>query len=447
MHAHHAVPSLLAAEPSSIAMLLVVVAICLAAFASRHVWQAAAAHIFHPHIAGLLIGGLLVAFLLLMVGSYSVHEVRTSNTAIQVNSSSMNLQATGFDAAATPANPGTEWFSPRWGIIAVGVVILFALAGSFRAHLHFRPNAGMILLAVLLGAFVVWIFARASFVPMTTSRTAMYADARNTAPDESQISIPPPPPGYQVSKSSGSGSSKPPSEKPLASSTKPAEAKTDSEKSGADKPAAEATAAEDSLPSWIKDTKPAKDGNFYVVVRSGKDPEPSIRELMLDTRMVSAANNVIDNQMFREPGMAEIVNIEPSYLRDHCIDKQYPLPDDVKSGDEIYVRLRFDGKFRGEVNRRYHEILSSQRLSQLGATTLAGLAILGMLYSYLRFAPQGPQIGGGQGSMGAETVSRQSIYLSFQSYVRAHPWRLVLGGAIGGGAGAFIASLIVRSFR
>jgi hypothetical protein len=66
------------------------------------------------------------------------------------------------------------------------------------------------------------------------------------------------------------------------------------------------------------------------------------------------------------------------------VREYFPPQGSAVSGKHQYVKLEFDKKFQKEVDRQYREYLSSERLSQLAAISLAGLALLGGLYTYLR---------------------------------------------------------------
>ena len=201
------------------------------------------------------------------------------------------------------------------------------------------------------------------------------------------------------------------------------------------------------LPAWTKDSKLIQNGDIYVVVRSGQYPDPNVRDSMLDAKLVAAANDVIDNSMFHHPGMAEQTHLEAPYLREHCIDRQFPIPDKVAADDEVFIRLKFDGQFRQEMLHRHHAYQASFRVYQLGGIGLASFAFLGVLYGFLKLAPQSSAAGGAVSSFNSDPATRQSIYVNVRSYVRRHPWRFVLGGAIGSGIGALIAALIAHSIH
>jgi hypothetical protein len=181
-----------------------------------------------------------------------------------------------------------------------------------------------------------------------------------------------------------------------------------------------------------------------VVVSSGKYYDPNVRDGMLDETLIAAANDVIENNILHEHGVAEAVHIDVPYLREHCLDRQFPPADNVTADDEIFLRLKFDSDFRREVVRRYHEYQASFRVRALGEISLASFAFLGLIYSFLRFgAPSTAQ--SAAVSFNNNPATRQSVYLNVRSYIRRHPWRFVLGGALGGGLGALIAILIIRA--
>jgi len=114
------------------------------------------------------------------------------------------------------------------------------------------------------------------------------------------------------------------------------------------------------------------------------DNNPAVRDEMLAAKMVLAADQVIDEQLYPGEGRSKIVNIDAEYLRAHCKGLTYPVSDTASMGKEFYVQLVFDKKFRDEVERRYSQIVGWDHLQQLGDMAAISLAMLGGVYIYLR---------------------------------------------------------------
>jgi hypothetical protein len=77
--------------------------------------------------------------------------------------------------------------------------------------------------------------------------------------------------------------------------------------------------------------------------------------------------------------VADAVALDADFVRnfvhDHVVSS---------SNDETSVRLEFNQRFRDEVEHRYKQFISLDRMSQLGICALAGVSLLGGLYTYLR---------------------------------------------------------------
>ena len=125
---------------------------------------------------------------------------------------------------------------------------------------------------------------------------------------------------------------------------------------------------------------PTKQGDVYIVpVESGDYADPLIREQMLEAKMVAAANRYVDEDLFRQPGVADTIALEPEYLKSF-VHARANSPDN----SETFVRLEFDQHFRDEVEHRYKSFLSLGRLEQLGGGAAATAVLLGVVYCYLR---------------------------------------------------------------
>ena len=363
-------------------LLLLVIGLIVAAIAFRHVWMAAASHVFHPHIAGWLIGGTIVAVLMLRVFFMPVATVHNGNSEVIVDTIS----------ATTTSN---YIIPPFWIILGVLAIIFIAFAAFGQGQLH--SIAKPLFIVVLLGlggVFFVGMFAyheSRTAVSSQENERMLIAQAEMRAA-QSRIPV------EHVAELSTA----PPDTTPRVSTPAVTPKTPDAEKQSDDKTTTttdDAKSTSDSLPAWIKNTEAFKDGDYYAVVQSGKDPDPAMRDVRLEARMLAVANDVIDNKMFRGQHMADVANIEPAYLRQYCIVQQYPSRYPVPAGEEIYVKMKFDGQFRKEIERRYHEIVSSDRLTQLGGTALAALAVLSGAYVYLRKTT--PKQGSGLGVQGS----------------------------------------------
>ena len=342
-------------------------------------------------------------------------------------------------------------------IVVIGIIATHHIWLAIGAFL-FHPHVGGLLFAIL-AVFVLMLMVFRVHVQQM--------------PQVAQVqAIPNPPPGYParisavpgvqsqivIAQQTASPSNSKSKSKPAATSkSNPANESADQPTpllaeqpveevthSHVDDPITDQKAA-GSLPAWTNESKFVQNGDFYVVVRSGKYSDPNVRDGMLDAKLVAAANDVIDNSMFHHPGMAEQTHLDAPYLREHCLDRQFPTPDHVAADDEVFIRLKFDGQFRQEMLRRHHEYQASFRVYQLGGISLASFALLGVIYSFLKLSPQSSSAAGAASSFNSDPATRQSIYINVRSYVRRHPWRFVLGGALGCALGALIAILITYS--
>jgi hypothetical protein len=166
--------------------------------------------------------------------------------------------------------------------------------------------------------------------------------------------------------------------------------------SSAEKPEAEANSGDNSarhetndanIPAWVNEPQHWKDPNgqvFVIVVRSGLVTDPNLLEEQLDLKMVARTNQYIEEQILRRPGAGDIVGFDADYLREHCVRMRYPSDGNTSGTKELFAQLEFDRAFRAEVNRRYHEFISDERLQQTSGIVAAAFAALGGLYLFLR---------------------------------------------------------------
>ena len=161
-----------------------------------------------------------------------------------------------------------------------------------------------------------------------------------------------------------------------------------------EKPEADATPGDNSAqnetkdantPAWVNEPPHWGDTNrtYVIVVRSGLVTEPNLLEEQLDLKMVARTNQYIEDQVLRRPGAGEIVGFDADYLRENCVRQRFPAP--ITAGTkELFAQLAFDRQFRDEVNRRYNQFISQDRLEQTGGIVAAAFAALGGLYLFLR---------------------------------------------------------------
>lgn len=140
-------------------------------------------------------------------------------------------------------------------------------------------------------------------------------------------------------------------------------------------------------PAWVNEPPHWKDNSgrtFVIVVRSGLVTDPNLLEEQLDLKMVARTNQYIDEQLLRRSGAADIVSFDADYLREHCVQQRFPTAGMTAGTKELFAQLEFDRQFRDEVNRRYNQFISQDRLEQTGGVVAAAFAALGGLYLFLR---------------------------------------------------------------
>jgi hypothetical protein len=139
-----------------------------------------------------------------------------------------------------------------------------------------------------------------------------------------------------------------------------------------------------SPPTWINDPPHREGDSYFVVVRLDADTNPAERDEWLDQRMLVAAKDYIDERLYPGDDVSKVVKINANYLYDNCLREVYPSSGLSAAGQEVFARLEFDRKFREEVEHRYRQTMEEDHVRWLAGGALAGLAVLGGLYGYLR---------------------------------------------------------------
>jgi hypothetical protein len=150
--------------------------------------------------------------------------------------------------------------------------------------------------------------------------------------------------------------------------------------------------ANDSRPAWIKAGSHRDGDSFLMVVQTGPYADPLIREQMLDATMIVETNRFIDDMLYHRSGVGNAVNIESEYLRSNCLRKQYPQDDAGADEKQLFAQLEFNNEFKSEVDRRYRQFLSLDRVQILGGLGATGFALLGGIYIFLRMMPKKPSV-------------------------------------------------------
>jgi len=341
-----------------------------------HFIAVAIAHLFHPHVLGVVIGAVLLTVLLLaFLGFIWVAPGRVMAPAPQVAMRAENGRAVMevHDAPTVTREPqaiamgGEISSSPAWSKLAMLALALLGIAGlgalianpHFRAFLQSRPGA-IALAACPIAVIVVLFLVRASY--HSAKMSAEIDAAQATAFEAAHRNIAP---------------------KPISTprSNKPASSKTTVSTLPSDVTAERPEAEPASLPDWVHLEPSPPDDPYYVVVNSGDyNADAFARDEMLSAQMVNAADSYIREVMRRPAAVAEAVKFDPDYLRSTCVETQYS----AAAGDKTYVRLKFDYHFRDEVDHRWREFVSSGRLEKLSGFSAVGLALLGVVYIYLR---------------------------------------------------------------
>ena len=159
------------------------------------------------------------------------------------------------------------------------------------------------------------------------------------------------------------------------------------QKSTDNKRDAAATTADDTAkikkPDWLT-RPPHREGDNYVVGVDALATPENLREEMLSEKIRAAANSYIDEVLYRQPYMSDIVALDPDYVEKNCVKEKVNDPNGIPYG----AKLVFDQHFRDEVDRKYRKYLSLGHLEQLAGFAGAGLILLGGVYGYLRLTPR-----------------------------------------------------------
>jgi hypothetical protein len=347
-----------------------------------HFLVVALAHLLHPHILGIVAAFVAVTLLLLALMGFfwaapgrvvapaqpffmraepghAVMEVRDAPTATK----EPQAVATAGDVSSVPT-----WakLAPL-AIILLGIAIVVALIANphFRAFLQSRP-AAIILAACPIVAILL-------LLPFRTGKMSTDIESARPAFEHRDTSAPLPPAYRTV----GTKATLPPTpQKSLDSGTpRVASAETAAEEPE-DDPA--------KLPAWVHREPLRTDGAYYVVVSTGDYTDPFAREERLNALTASAAADFIIKVMRRPAEVVEAVKFNPEYLRSAYVDAQYPSTGSVAAGDRFYQRLKFDSHFEDEVDRRWRQFVSDDHLQKLSGYSAVGMALLGVVYIYLR---------------------------------------------------------------
>ena len=138
------------------------------------------------------------------------------------------------------------------------------------------------------------------------------------------------------------------------------------------------------LPEWVHREPLRTDDPYYVVVSSDNFTDAFARDEMLNAQAANAAEHYIKDIMRRSATIAEAVKFDPAYLRSAYLASQYPEAGSAAAGEPVYQRLRFDSHFRDEVDRRWQQFVSDDHLQKLSGYSAVGIALLGVVYIYLR---------------------------------------------------------------
>jgi hypothetical protein len=341
-----------------------------------HFIAVAIAHLFHPHVLGVVLGAVLLTLLLMaFLGLFWVGPARVMAPAPQIamraepGRAVMEVHDTpiAIQERGSVAMGGETSSSPAWSKLAMLALALLGIAGlgalianpHFRAFLQSRPGA-IALAACPIAVIVVLFLVRASY--HSAKMSAEIDAAQATAFEAAHRNIAPKP-------TSTRNSDKPASSKTTAAAP-PNE--TTAEQTESDPP---------SLPEWVHRESRPSDDPYYVVVNSGDyNADTFARDEMLSAQMVNAADRYIREVMRRPARVADAVKFDPDYLRSTCVETQHS----AAAGEKTYVQLKFDNHFRDEVDRRWREFVSSDRLEKLSGFSAVGLTLLGVVYIYLR---------------------------------------------------------------
>jgi len=334
-----------------------------------HFIAVAIAHVFHPHVFGVVVGAIaVIALLLALLGFWAV-PARVMAPAVAMRAEPGRAVMEVRDAPTVTNTPQdsamTQYVqSPTWAklvpvtLILLGIAVAVALLANphFRAFLQSRPAA--IMLAVCAVVFVLILFtARVSY------HTANVSGNSPMPPSGTLVSRPP---------------MRPPSER---ATTEP---NTEPQAHAAPRTAEKSETDSASLPEWVHHEPSSSDDPYYVVTSSDEySADAFSRDEMLNARIVTAADRYI-REVMRQGAVADAVKFDPLYLRYAYGVAQYPPAGTAAAGDQVFVRLKFDSRFQNDVDHRWRQFVSSDRLEKLSGFSAVGLALLGVVYIYLR---------------------------------------------------------------
>jgi hypothetical protein len=338
---------------------------------------AGGAHLLGPllHHFGLVAIGLIAVVLLIFVLRAGFVSSRANHVAM-IDGAAGNVMVSTSGGSVDFAWVG--WV--KLGLIAalvIGGIAAVVHSGVF-AHPH-ALGVGSAILAVVLGLVLLGFF----IVPTQQMQTPA---TPQPTPDVPGIVVHTNPQRYQKDLRITGQHSPTTVDSPSIPVESAANAQPETDTKTADD-AKESDTAKTDLPAWVNEPPHWKDAGgrtFVIVVRSGLVTDPNLLEEQLDNKMVARTNQYIDEQVLRRTGASDVAGFDADYLREHCVRQRYPTDGKTAGARELFAQLEFDRQFRDEVNSRYNQFLSQQRLQQTGGVAAAAFAVLGGLYLFLR---------------------------------------------------------------
>jgi hypothetical protein len=205
------------------------------------------------------------------------------------------------------------------------------------------------------------------------------------------------------------------------------------------------TSGQSSPPKWIHESLPHREGDSWIyIVHLDETTSPADRYEWLDQSMLADASDYIDKHLYPDQDVSKTANFNAKYLYDNCLRELYPASGLADAGKEVFARLEFDRKFREEVDRRFRQSIQEEHFRWFSGCVLAGLGLIGSVYTYLRLVPPRQPSLANQPPQSADLEVRSSG-LSIRQQIRLHPVRFAATTAFGGGLGACISLYVVRS--
>ena len=205
------------------------------------------------------------------------------------------------------------------------------------------------------------------------------------------------------------------------------------------------TSGQSGPPKWIHDSLPHREGDSWIyIVHLDDTTSPADRYEWLDQSMLADASDYIDRHLYPDQDVSKTVNLNAKYLYDNCLRELYPASGLADAGKEVFARLEFDRKFREEVDHRVHQNIQEEHFRWFSGWVLAGLGLMGGVYTYLKLVPPRQPSMADQPPQSANVEYRSSGPSIWQQ-IHLHPVRFAATGALGGGLGACIAIYVVRS--